>query len=232
MQGNHGSNGLPPLVGSAKELAAYKLVELWLWSIWLRHAGQVVGNPPDQPFVLVANHGSYLDWMLLHVLVRHRFHRNVRFFAKRKVVENRWLRLAIKAASPIVVQAGHADHSLATAARELETSQNCSRIAICVFPERGRSRTGEQLKGAPGAAWLARQCGVQMVPVALCGFWEVWPPHKRLPAFKRRNLSVRFLPPVTPSDIGDDQTAVDLVMNRIYETVRLARKERQDINGD
>ena len=232
MQRNNGSNGLPPpLVGSATELTSYKLVEWWLRSIWLRHSGRINGSPPDKPFILVANHGSYLDWMLLHVLIRNRFRRNIRFFAKRKVVENRWLKLAIKAASPIVVEARYADRCLAVAARELEANKDITRIAMCVFPERGRSRMGEQLKNAPGAAWLARQCQVPIVPVALCGFWEVWPPQKRLPAFKHHGLSVNFLPPVNPSDFGDDQETVDCAMNHVYEIVRRDRAERLQPNG-
>lgn len=232
MQGRNRSVGLPPLAGNAISQVAYKLVELWLWSIWFVQNGRVNGKPPDEPFVLVANHSSYLDWMLLHVLVRKHFRRNVCFLAKKKVVQNRWLRVPIKAAAPVVVEPQHAERCLTIAAHGWETNTPKAQMAFGIFPEGRRSRTGKQLANAPGAAWLARKCQVPIVPVALCRFWEVWPPHKSLPSFKRFGLVVNFLPPINPSDFVDDQAAVDCAMKRVYEVVRHERVERLKTNGD
>ena len=39
-----------------------------------------------------------------------------------------------------------------------------------------RSATGARLPSSGGASWVARQGGVSLVPVALCGFWEIWRP--------------------------------------------------------
>jgi len=91
--------------------------------------------------------------------------------------------------------------------------------ALGVFPEGTRSRTGEKLPCSESAALMARRCEAVIVPVALCGFWEVWPPHQKLPRLKRVGLSIHFLPSINPKEFADDQAAVNYAMDRCYALV-------------
>jgi 1-acyl-sn-glycerol-3-phosphate acyltransferase len=48
-------------------------------------------------------------------------------------------------------------------------------ISLLIFPEAGRTRTGELLPFKEGAAYIAIKAGVPIVPVALSGTREVLP---------------------------------------------------------
>jgi len=46
---------------------------------------------------------------------------------------------------------------------------------LCIFPEGGRSFDGELMEFKKGAAILARELSVPVVPAAIVGAYEVWP---------------------------------------------------------
>jgi 1-acyl-sn-glycerol-3-phosphate acyltransferase len=98
-----------------------------------------------------------------------------------------------------------------------------------LFPEGERSIDGPPKMFKKGAAILAMHTQCPIVPVAIEGFYEVWPrgenfkgPHK---------LQVRFLDPVEPPALGPnpEQQYAELtaeVRNRIaaaYEELRARR---------
>jgi 1-acyl-sn-glycerol-3-phosphate acyltransferase len=210
----------------------YLAFETVLWILWFRKRGLIHGKLPDVPFVLVSNHSSYLDWMLLDVVLRRKFCREIIFLAKRKVVQNPVFGALARECRAVVVDETAKSKALALAVRVFANGDPGSKPIVAIFPEGTRSRTGEQIPSSGGAALVARKCGVLVVPVALCGFWEAWPPQRSLPRFRRQILAVHFLNPINPLDFADDQTAVDCAMNRIYEIVRREQAARLHTNGD
>ena len=210
---------LPEIHPGKWEQLIYYLFELFCWSVWYRHRRSVHGNLPDEPLVLVANHGSYLDWLLLHVVLRRRLRRKVHFLAKAKLLRNPFFRVLIRATDSIVVEESRKTRAMVMATRLFADSPVGEKPVICIFPEGTRSRDGERLPAHNGAFWLARKSQVTLVPVALCGFWEAWPPAVPLPYLKRRQLRIHFLEPVKLADFPDDQTAAEFAMSRIYEVV-------------
>ena len=202
----------------------YTCIRLFLWTfLWQWNRGVVHGTLPNEALVLVPNHGSYLDWVILDILLRKKYRREVIFLAKAKVFKNPIWRAAARVSKPIIVDQGGRFKAVASAARFLRSS-SLERPIICIFPEGTRSRSGEKSKiVSGGAAWLARKLHVPMVPVALCGFWEVWPPKNHLPSLKRVGLSVHFLPPINPGDAGDDHADTDSAVEKAYEVVSIQR---------
>ena len=197
----------------------YYVVELFCWSIWFRHNRSVYGSLPDGPTVLVANHGSYLDWLLLQVVSRRLFQRRIQFIAKERVARHPLFGAVVRATESLVVEEAKKARVLAQAAKILNSHDTEERPIIGIFPEGSRSKNGEPLPAISGAAWLARKCRVPLTPAALCGFWEAWPPHRLLPPLKRRHLSIHFLAPLDSATFPDDQAATDAAMNAIYEVV-------------
>jgi len=181
---------------------------------------------------LTSNHSSYLDWLFLDVILRRKFHRKITFLAKRKVVQNPVWRALATECGAIVFDESAKSKAIALAVRVFANGDSETKPIVAIFPEGTRSRTGEKIVSSGGAAWLARKCAVSVVPVALCGFWEAWPPQRRVPRFKGQSLAVHFLSPITPSDFADDQATVDCAMNRVYEIVRRDRAARLQTNGD
>lgn len=90
---------------------------------------------------------------------------------------------------------------------------------VGIFPEGTRSKDGQPLPAISGASWIARKAGMPILPVALCGFWEAWPPATPLPRWKRKHLGIHFLKPINPADFPDDQAATDFALSEIYNVV-------------
>ena len=208
----------------------YTFLEAVFWLLWWRNHGRVCGALPDEACVLLCNHGSYLDWGLLDVLVIRKHDRNPTFLAKCKLLSNPIWRQMIWYRGAILVDEREKIHATNSLMRLLKRDRDRKPVVV-VFPEGTRSRTGERLPASAGAAWLARKCGVPLVPVALKGFWQVWPPHKRLPSLKRAELLVEFLEPIDPQTLGDDEATTSLAMDRIYGIVK-GPKPLPDLVGE
>ena len=217
---------LPRLCPGAWTRFIYYLFEPLWWSIWFRHGGSVHGRLPDCPFVLVANHSSYLDW-LLHAVLRRCFGRKIRFLAKGKVVRNPLFRVLVRATESIVVEETRKARALPAAIQVFTSAKDLDKPIVGIFPEGTRSRNGEPLPAFAGAARIASRSAVAFVPVALVGFFEAWPSQSLLPRLKRRHLSIHFLSPLDCSAFPDDQAATDAAMTAIYEVVRQERAKRK-----
>lgn len=216
---------LPRLYPGAWTRFIYYLFEPLWWSIWFRHTHRIHGQLPDSACVVVANHGSYLDWILLHVVLRRYLKRNIQFLAKEKVIRHPLFRVMVRATESIVVEDARKSRAALAAIRVLSGAGAARDAIIGVFPEGTRSRDGKPLPAFAGAARIARKAGVPIVPVALSGFFEAWPSQSLLPRFKRRRLSIHFLSPLNTADFADDQVATDAAMNQIYSVVRQQRTE-------
>ena len=196
----------------------YGFLEVTFGGLWWRNRGEIRGILPDKPCILICNHGSYLDWMLLDVLLLRKHRRNITFLAKTKLLGNPVWRQMIWYRRAILVDERDKLHATAKIIRLFRNQADLKPVVV-IFPEGTRSRSGERLPASSGAAWLARKCGVPLVPVALKGFWQVWPPHRLLPSLRRSELLVRFLDPIDVELIGDDEAATAMAMDRIYEVV-------------
>jgi 1-acyl-sn-glycerol-3-phosphate acyltransferase len=159
-----------------------------------------VGHVPRQgPALLACNHTSYLDWLLLPLVVRFR---RISFLAKLEYFTRPGVRGRAQAyfftatgQVPIDRAGAHASHAaLRTAARLLREGR-----LVGVFPEGTRTRDGRLNRGRTGVARMAAETGVPVVPCATVGTFEVAPPGARLP--RPRRIGVRFgapMPPVCP----------------------------------
>jgi 1-acyl-sn-glycerol-3-phosphate acyltransferase len=125
--------------------------------------------PRDRSFVVAANHESFCDVL---VLLAH-LPMQVRFLAKRSVFRVPVLGWSIAAAGFIPVDREERSRSAAaveTALRRLRGGRS-----VVVFPEETRTRTGELLPFKKGAAHLALQSGLPILPLGLAGTFRVLP---------------------------------------------------------
>lgn len=113
--------------------------------------------------------------------------------------------------------------SLPVAIQVLVSAEPTAKPIIGIFPEGTRSRDGEPLPAFAGAARIAGKAKVPIVPVALTGFFEAWPPGSLLPRLKRRNLAIHILPTLETGSFPDDQAAIDAAMSAVYQVVRRER---------
>ena len=116
---------------------------------------------------------------------------------------------------PPITGAIRKNRAVAQAVRIFSECPPSAKPIVGVFPEGMRSGDGMPLAAASGAAWIARRCEVPIVPVALCGFHDAWPPSSLFPLLKQRRISMHFLPVLDVNDFANDQEAIDVAMARV-----------------
>lgn len=187
---------------------------------WRVQRGAVSGAPPAAgSYVLVANHASHADGLILDNLMLRRFGRRVRFLANLKVRGNPLWHLLLRARRAVVVDYAHSRRAAVALLRLLERRAPGEELILGIFPEGTRSRDGGPNPPSRGAAWVARRAGVPLVPVAIAGTYQLWPAQRRFPRLTRLApgaLAVRFLPPIDPADYPDDDALIEEAMRRIY----------------
>jgi 1-acyl-sn-glycerol-3-phosphate acyltransferase len=147
---------------------------------WARHILWAAGTrvvlenegviDPDRPQVLVANHVSWFDVLVVAGYLPGSF----RFVAKKELANIPFFGPAWRACGHISIDRqdrNKAIASLAVARQQLEED----RPTVILFPEGTRSPTGELRPFKKGAFILAIQTGVEVVPAAILGTRDIMP---------------------------------------------------------
>jgi len=154
---------------------------------------------PDPPFVLAANHHSFLDPFIIGAIVRN----EVRFLALEDLFGNyRWVDFALRAYGVIPLRRGVVQLGPVRAAFAHLNSDG----VVGLFPEGTRHWAFDPARTRPGAAWLATRAAVPLVPMALVGTERVLGVDNRLHAGRVR---VTVGPPLR-GDGMDRHTVADL----------------------
>lgn len=151
--------------------------------------------PRSGPAILACNHVSFLDWMFLPLVVRFR---HIAFLAKmeyftRPGIKGALQRYFFTATGQVRVDRSGTDAAsaaLRTSKRLLDEGR-----LVGIFPEGTRSRDGRLYRGRTGVARLAAETGVQVIPCATVGVFEVAPPGTKIP--RPRRIGIRFGTPMT-----------------------------------
>jgi 1-acyl-sn-glycerol-3-phosphate acyltransferase len=80
--------------------------------------------------------------------------------------------------------------------------------ALVIFPEGGRTRTGDLMQFKPGAFRLALTLGVPIIPVAISGAFEIWPASRLLP--RPGKLNIQYLSPIEVDRVSNDTSNAQL----------------------
>lgn len=135
-------------------------------------------------FVIVANHVSYLDWLVLwgYLQVDHGI--TPKFVAKEKLFKHPIWRTVVNSNTSVKVSDSGDQISLAEY-KQLRRSK-----FIVIFPEGTRSRDGRLGPFKDGAVKLAGKLRVPIVPIGLVGFFEAWPVDQSFPLPRKCWISV------------------------------------------
>jgi|SRR5690348_6720599 1-acyl-sn-glycerol-3-phosphate acyltransferase len=154
--------------------------------------------PAHGPLLLVANHSSVLD----PPLVGGAAPRPLTFLAKAELFKVPGFGALIRRLHAQPLRREGADPSALRAAQRVLQEGG----ALLVFPEGTRGDEGQLRPAKPGAALLAMQSGVPVVPVYVSGSGRAWPRGRRLP--RPAKVRVTFGAPLTfPKAAGSDRKA-------------------------
>ena len=147
--------------------------------------------PAEGPFILVANHASNLDPLVLGWAIGNRQHRLIHFMAKAEML--RWPVLGWLATQSAVffVRRGEGDRSAQRFALEALAAGS----PIALHPEGTRSRDGHLKAGKSGAAFLAMRSGAPLLPAGIAGTHRIFPGGSNVPHASR--ISIRVGGPFT-----------------------------------
>lgn len=149
-----------------------------------------LGNIPKRNFILVSNHQSHLDWIISGYLCTPRrftylgqvdrytgslgFGRGLLYFAAGVIPVNRKDKVSKRIATDKAIEA-------------LKIGD-----ILIIYPEGTRSRTGEGdiQKGKWGTAKIYLKTGVPILPMAIKGTFELFPPNGKLKIKKTVKINI------------------------------------------
>jgi 1-acyl-sn-glycerol-3-phosphate acyltransferase len=152
----------------------------------IRTAG--LENIPEQgPVLLVCNHVSFMDPMVIMGCVR----RPVRFVMYYKIFQIPVVNLVFRAAKAIPIAGAKEDPAVMQRAFEEVDKELAAGNIVCIFPEGGITRDGTIQGFRPGVEKILARRPVHVVPMALRGLWgSIF--SRRDSAFGRARLPRRF----------------------------------------
>lgn len=155
-----------------------------LWRF--RYTGTLPADP-RRPFVVVSNHESFADILLISHLPW-----EMKWLSKAELFRIPILGWMMWLVGDIPVKRGFGPSAV-------EAMERCRkalsrRVSVMIFPEGTRSKTEELLPFKDGAFRLAIEAGVPILPLAVSGTWTALPKHDW--RFGRSVAEVRVLQPV------------------------------------
>lgn len=142
--------------------------------------------PEDSGYLIACNHFSYSDPVLLGLAQRRRMF----FMAKAELFRNKFFGNLIKALGAFPVERGAGDGKAIHTAEQFLQEGNL----LAIFIEGGRSKTGELMRPRSGAALVALQTGIPIVPACITVIGN--PKH----LFSKR--VIHFGTPMTAEELG------------------------------
>lgn len=145
--------------------------------------------PADGPAILAGNHNSFLDNLIVPLVVP----RRVTFLAKSDYFTGRGVKGRLQAAFFKGVGQLPVDRSGGSASvAALETGKRvlAEGKLLGIYPEGTRSPDGRLYRGKTGVARMALEAGVPVIPVAMIGMFDVQPQGRMLPKAKRVGIRI------------------------------------------
>ncbi|WP_296113376.1 1-acyl-sn-glycerol-3-phosphate acyltransferase [uncultured Alistipes sp.] len=184
----------------------------------LRWRQRVIGRElidRKKRYVIVVNHNTVIDIPTLYYIPL-----NFRWVSKREVFKVPFFGQYLLLHGDICIDRGRAAEAMEQLLREgkLWISRGAS---VAIFPEGTRSKDGEIHRFKAGAFTLAREAGVEILPVVLDGTRTLI---RRNLMFNWGNrITIRVLPPVSREEIAS--TEVHELMARVHDRMAAALAE-------
>jgi len=183
---------------------------------WLRLSGmrvEVTGLEyldPDQTYVFIANHRSYLDTATLFAYTG----RRLGLLGKKELLKVPILGYGMAYVNIMAIDRSNRERALETV--EAATARIRSGRSFGVFAEGTRAKPGEFLPFKKGAFYMAAQAGVPIVPIAIKNTDHLM--GKGTGEARPGTIQMVLLPPVSTVGIASDEEVKGLV-GRVHEMI-------------
>jgi len=157
--------------------------------------------PEKGPFLLCSNHQSYVDPLVMAGALPWGLFRYAFALGTSDIFGKGFMRRLARWIRVVVLDP---DANLIPAMRAGFFGLSHGRILV-LYPEGERTNDGNPTVFRKGAAILSIHSQAPIVPVAIEGFYEAWPRHKKFPKFA--NLQLVFGTPIQPSPLNEASEA-------------------------
>jgi len=160
--------------------------------IWVKEVKGIEYIPKKGRLIIAANHSSYLDFICLIAVLN----RPIYFLVAEKFYHNIFWWPLVRFTNQIKVERQAKD--------KLDVIKMASQILkkeriLGIFPEGTRSRDGKIHKAYSGVVKLARLNQSPIVPVGINRAFDLWPPQKKVPNFKKK-VKINFGQSILPGE--------------------------------
>ena len=178
------------------------------------------------PCIFTCNHLSNADGLVLNHVLKHAHSIPITFIAGVKLKDSIFSKLALDSIDHIAIQPDSSDRQAIKQA--IQTVR--SGLPILIFPEGGRSRTGQLIEGKKGVVLIQKMSKVPIVPIALTGTDHLMPINDEdmsHEAFTQATIHLRVGTPYLPTEAEADD--IHSIMYRIAD---LLPYEYRGVYGD
>jgi 1-acyl-sn-glycerol-3-phosphate acyltransferase len=161
--------------------------------LWRFRYSGTLPKDPRRPFVVVSNHESFADILLISHLPW-----EMKWLSKAELFRIPIMGWMMWLAGDIPVKRGFGPSAVEAMARCRKALDN--RVSVMIFPEGTRSKTAELLPFKDGAFRLAIEAGVPILPLAVSGTGTALRKHDW--RFGRSDAEVRVLEPVETTGLS------------------------------
>ena len=175
-----------------------KMICMMFWKApftWKQCVSGLENIDKNKTYVIAINHQSMADIIALYFLPL-----NFRWVSKQEVFKMPYIGPMLICHGDIPIQRGNPRESMAKVINDgkMWISRGAS---IAIFPEGTRSKDGEIHRFKGGAFALAKEAGVEILPVVLDGTTKIF--KKKSCWFNWRNvLTVKVLPPISAEKVA------------------------------
>jgi 1-acyl-sn-glycerol-3-phosphate acyltransferase len=167
--------------------------------MWRFRVSGDIPSDPRRPYVVVANHESFVDILLISHLPF-----EMKWLSKREFFRIPAVGWMMRLAGDVPLERGERDSAIAALAACRDRLDE--HVSVMIFPEGTRSKTGELGEFKDGAFRLAIEAGVPVLPLAVHGARSALRKHDW--RFGYATAEVRVLEPfetagLTLADVGD-----------------------------
>ncbi len=170
--------------------------------------------PKGHPFLICPNHQSYMDGALVAAVLPYRVIRDLFTLGFTPFFSGGFKNAIARLVRVVPIDADtNLGRAMRIAAIGLKAKQN-----LIIFPEGSLSCDGELQVFKKGAAILAHELQIPIVPVAIHGSFDAW--SKVGHGIRLAPISITFGPPLTPNDRAAPHEEQDREYVRITQQIR------------
>ncbi len=164
----------------------FRLLRLFLYSLfrlWLKKVHNIKGLPQKGPCIIISNHTSYIDWVMLSAIYREKY---LVFLGNKELRRRPIVSWLMNLNILVYINLEKPGYSYF---REIIRRLKEGYIVV-IYPEGTRSRNGRMNEPKLGFVKLALITEVPIFPVGFKGAYEILPPTVNLPKLRRCEIFI------------------------------------------